>query len=261
MTDGQELEIIETAVTPVVATELTLDQLAARQDKIQQAMRERMRSGVHFGRTPGAKKPTLLKPGAETLCSLFMFDPEYEGETHMDENGHLHVLSKCTLFHIPTGNRIASGRGYCSTAERRYAFYKDGNEVPLAKRPEQFNTIVKMADKRALVAATLNATAASDVFTQDVEDMPALPAHADASEPSASAEETRRALFARCTELDKNPETMRMDGTKWADWIKQQAQEQYGVTTRKALNKAQLQGLLRDLEQAAEAEKAANPFS
>ena len=34
------------------------------------------------------------------------------------------------------------------------------------------NSIMKMACKRALVAATLNATAASDIFTQDVEDMP-----------------------------------------------------------------------------------------
>jgi hypothetical protein len=34
------------------------------------------------------------------------------------------------------------------------------------------NTIIKMASKRALVAATLNATAASDIFTQDAEDMP-----------------------------------------------------------------------------------------
>jgi hypothetical protein len=34
------------------------------------------------------------------------------------------------------------------------------------------NTIIKMADKRALVAATLVATGCSDIFTQDVEDMP-----------------------------------------------------------------------------------------
>jgi hypothetical protein len=36
--------------------------------------------------------------------------------------------------------------------------------------PDTFNTVLKMADKRALTAATLNGTAASDVFTQDVED-------------------------------------------------------------------------------------------
>jgi hypothetical protein len=43
---------------------------------------------------------------------------------------------------------------------------------------DTFNTVLKMADKRALIAAVLNGTAASDVFTQDVED----------SQPSASAE-------------------------------------------------------------------------
>lgn len=34
-----------------------------------------------------------------------------------------------------------------------------------------YNTVVKMSDKRANIAATLSATAASDVFTQDLEDM------------------------------------------------------------------------------------------
>ena len=38
--------------------------------------------------------------------------------------------------------------------------------------PDQWNTVLKMANKRALVAACLNATAASDIFTQDVEDQP-----------------------------------------------------------------------------------------
>lgn len=35
-----------------------------------------------------------------------------------------------------------------------------------------YNTILKMAKKRALVDATLTATAASDIFTQDLEDVP-----------------------------------------------------------------------------------------
>jgi hypothetical protein len=37
---------------------------------------------------------------------------------------------------------------------------------------DQWNTVIKMACKRALVAGALNATGASDVFTQDVEDQP-----------------------------------------------------------------------------------------
>lgn len=35
-----------------------------------------------------------------------------------------------------------------------------------------YNTVLKMAKKRALVDAALTATAASDIFTQDIEDMP-----------------------------------------------------------------------------------------
>ena len=38
--------------------------------------------------------------------------------------------------------------------------------------PDQYNTVLKMANKRSLVAAALNATAASDIFTQDMEDAP-----------------------------------------------------------------------------------------
>lgn len=45
-------------------------------------------------------------------------------------------------------------------------------EVDSAELPNVWNTVLKMADKRALVAAILNGTAASDVFTQDMEDAP-----------------------------------------------------------------------------------------
>ena len=37
--------------------------------------------------------------------------------------------------------------------------------------PDAYNTVLKMANKRALVAAVLNVTAASDIFTQDVEEL------------------------------------------------------------------------------------------
>ena len=42
--------------------------------------------------------------------------------------------------------------------------------VPNSDPAEQVNTILKMADKRALVAATLIATGLSEYFTQDIED-------------------------------------------------------------------------------------------
>lgn len=61
------------------------------------------------------------------------------------------------------------------------AKFKDGDasiegqtvgKVPNADVADQVNTIDKMAQKRALIAATLIAVNASEFFTQDIEDMP-----------------------------------------------------------------------------------------
>jgi hypothetical protein len=167
---ANEVEVYEAG--ELERQELTVDQLVARQAKIKEAMGKAMEQGVHYGTIPGTRKPSLWKAGAETLLSLFMLDPEYDSQTSFDEEGHFHVKSKVTLFHIPSGNRVSSGEGYCSTAEKRYAFKKKNEPRPKSEFPELYNTIVKMAGKRALVAAVLNFSAASDVFTQDLEDMP-----------------------------------------------------------------------------------------
>ncbi|KKL19998.1 hypothetical protein LCGC14_2459880 [marine sediment metagenome] len=42
--------------------------------------------------------------------------------------------------------------------------------VPNPDLPDQYNTVLKMSNKRALVASVLNVTAASDIFTQDLEE-------------------------------------------------------------------------------------------
>lgn len=52
--------------------------------------------------------------------------------------------------------------------------------------PDQWNTVLKMADKRALLAAVLNGTAASDVFTQDMEDSGGGPAASGAPEEEST---------------------------------------------------------------------------
>jgi hypothetical protein len=47
---------------------------------------------------------------------------------------------------------------------------------------DTYNTVLKMAKKRALIDATLTATAASDIFTQDLEDSLAVAVESPASE-------------------------------------------------------------------------------
>ena len=49
--------------------------------------------------------------------------------------------------------------------------YTDSQKSENPDIADTYNTVLKMACKRALVAAVLNATAASDIFTQDIEDM------------------------------------------------------------------------------------------
>ena len=49
---------------------------------------------------------------------------------------------------------------------------QETGRVPNPDTADQVNTILKMAEKRALIAATLIAVNASDYFTQDIEDLP-----------------------------------------------------------------------------------------
>jgi hypothetical protein len=203
-----------------VSYERSVEDLIAQADKIKLAMKKAMEHGTHYGTIPGVNKPTLYKAGAEKLNLLFRMDPQYDSDPiapDLGGGGHLTIKSICTLWHIPTGQRLGSGEAMCSTREAKYGYretrrvcpacgkdaiikgraeygggwvcfkkrdgcgakYKDGDaaiesqvvgRIPNPDLPDAYNTVQKMANKRALVAAVLNVTAASDVFTQDVED-------------------------------------------------------------------------------------------
>jgi hypothetical protein len=53
---------------------------------------------------------------------------------------------------------------------------------------DYYNTVLKMAKKRAHVDAILTATAASDIFTQDVEDMPEVIPGADGTQATQASQ-------------------------------------------------------------------------
>jgi len=213
---SNSLQRIEQQAIAYQEDELSIEQVLAQVQKIQLVMERVMKSGEHFGVIPGTNKPTLLKPGAEKLCLTFRLDPQYES-TETYDGAHLTVKSRCTLYHITTGNRLGSGEGSCSTKEAKYAYrkgertcpgcgaaaiikgkaeygggwvcfgkkggcgakYEDGDQsiegqqtgrIANPDLADQYNTVLKMANKRSLVAAVLNVTAASDIFTQDLEE-------------------------------------------------------------------------------------------
>jgi hypothetical protein len=162
------------------------------------SMREKvLRKGHDYGVIPGTgNKPTLLKPGAERLCSAFGFAPEFDLISSVEnwdtDKPLFNYKYKCTLRHIDSGKVIATGIGSCNSMEKKYRWRNvPGNEaqrlgydlaelsknkwgkyqVPNDDIYSQVNTIDKMACKRALVAAVLIGCNASDHFTQDIEDM------------------------------------------------------------------------------------------
>lgn len=226
----------------VARGEISVQEVVAQKDKIRQVMESVMTKDVHYGLIPGVNKPSLFKPGAEAINVALRLAPHYDSEKIWHENGHLTVVSKCTLKHIPTDLTIATGEGLCTTKETRYAYRQGGRKCPncgaeaikkskYSPKPsdyagasasdppgwycfgkiggcgmnfaaddpaitsqtegrvdnpdiaDTYNTVLKMADKRALIAAVLNGTAASDVFTQDVEDGPNASGSPEAAVP------------------------------------------------------------------------------
>ena len=195
---------------------LSVAQIKAQVQTIQQVMEGVMKDGTHYGKIPGCgDKPALLKAGAEKLCMTFRLDPEYE-ITQERDGDHLTITSKCTLHYIPNGARMGSGMGSCSSREAKYAYRSAVRKCPTCGAEaiikgkaeygggwlcygkkggcgakfvdsdaliagqqmgrvenedlaDQYNTVLKMANKRSLIAAVLNVTAASDIFTQDLD--------------------------------------------------------------------------------------------
>ena len=170
-------------------------EIRANVNLIQEVMKAVMKNGQHYGVVPGCgSKPTLLKAGSEKILSTFRIavDPAIEDMSTSDEARYRVI---CKGIHIPTGAYLGSGVGECSSDEKKFKWRKaindeEFNATPEDRRQEAFtydgkikqirtniadiaNTVLKMAKKRAQIDMTLTVTAASDIFTQDIEDIPA----------------------------------------------------------------------------------------
>src|SRR5689334_23269434 len=159
----------------------TVEALVDRVKLVKEAMQRCMVEGQHYGTVPGTKKPSLWKPGAELLGVLFQLGQRYRVQERLLEGGHIVYTVTCTQFFRPTGADVSEGVGCCTTMEYKYRVQteprtsENGKTVPSKYTPFDFyNTALKMAAKRALVAATINATGSSEMWTQDTEDNPDL---------------------------------------------------------------------------------------
>lgn len=232
---------------------MQMEQAVLRWNAVNEFVDKMFREGIDYGIIPGTPKPSLLKPGAERICTFFGWAIRFECVDQIEswdgEEPMAFYKFRCSLWR---GDYfIGEALGSASTRESKYRYRwvpeedvpshlakdrlmnKDGTrtlkeyDFGLKKRettgkwgkPEsywaefdaakasgklkqetvdlkgksaiqfsvtiasrlfrvpnpdicdQFNTALKMAQKRAHVAVALNAGNLSDRFTQDIEDI------------------------------------------------------------------------------------------
>lgn len=212
--EQQEVNVpaVRQALPPM---ELSIGDLTRQVGLIQEAMQAVMKKDTHYGVIPGCQKPSLLQPGAEKLCVLFRLAPRYKVEVERNPaiekqwtksggksgtcKGFVRYTVHCELYHIPTGNFAGGGLGVASNWEPKF-ISRDSYESE--------ETVIQFARKRALVNAVRTATAASDIFTQDVEDMeiqqeqpapkPAAPRPAPARPAQPAQPQGRTDMYIPC---------------------------------------------------------------
>lgn len=217
-------------------------EIRQRVNLVQEVMRGIMKKDTHYGTIPGTPKPTLYKPGAEVLCVTFRVAQEYKIED-LSTADIARFRVTCVGRHQTTGIVLGEGVGECSSGEEKYkwrsavcteefdltpenmrrlkfAKYKGNIEKKTQVRTEAAdlsNTVLKMACKRAMIAMTLNVTAASDIFTQDIEDLPEELRHND--EPAAPAGDP--ALLAKWVERANAATEEEQLKALWTDGLKE----------------------------------------
>lgn len=182
---------------------LTAADVRSHVNLIQQVMEAVMKKDTHYGTIPGCKQPSLYKAGSEVLLTTFRIavEPEIQDLSVSDE---IRYRVRAKGVHQLTGIVVGVGVGECSTNEDKFKWRaavcdEEYDAAPETRRRVKFlkkwnngsrshdimqvkqvrtepadlaNTVLKMAKKRAQIDLTLTSTAASDIFTQDIEDLP-----------------------------------------------------------------------------------------
>jgi hypothetical protein len=226
-------------------TTLTAEGVKAQVQLIQKVMKAVMKEGTHYGQIPGTDKPTLYKAGSEVLLTTFRIAAEPE-VTDLSTEDEIRYRVRVTGRHQTTGIVIGAGIGECSSNEEKYRWrnavcdeefnetpedrrrlkWQRGKEKPYQRKQirtvpaDVANTVLKMSKKRAQIDMTLTSLAASDCFTQDLEDMPEelreTVAGQQAAEPTQSKKPSTAAPQAKtngghCTERQAKLISVKLD--------------------------------------------------
>jgi hypothetical protein len=170
-----------------------LEAIIGAQQEMVSVLNRLLKPERDYGKPPNTDREILYKAGAESVCNAFGVFTDYEildqeidhmvevpwvkrkknwrnrhqgdreftwSEEHGSSLGLYRYVIKCRLIHRHSGEVVGTGVGSCSTLESKY----------IDRPRDTENTIIKMAQKRAHVAAVLTTFGLSDRFTQDLEE-------------------------------------------------------------------------------------------
>jgi hypothetical protein len=215
-----DAEIIESSNDRIaVRPDWTLDSFKAdlQQERemrlvLQQYVQDAMVKDHHYYSFKDGDKPALTQEGAHAIASLqkTFFGPPELIETYHEGNDHYSVRARIDVYN-QQGQRIATGDGMCSTRESKYAYrWYWSNELPAGvdksklkskgrtdnpqyqvpnqDLPDVYNTVLKMAVKRAKVAAVRQLPLVSELFVADDGETTDEPAPKAKSQPKQQSQ-------------------------------------------------------------------------
>jgi hypothetical protein len=214
---------------------MSVKQVADRVNAVHAILEKVMIKGTHYGTVPGCgTKMVLLKPGADVLAMTFRLVPQFKVDRTDLPDGHREFDVTCSMF-SPAGELLGQGVGSSSTMEKKYRYRKEYcengsktdsygkryNQVENEDIADVYNTVLKIAKKRAHIDDTLTVTGAADLFTQDLIDedepprkpvgMPTETTAPDSAPQSGGAkisEPQQKRLFAIASKANVSGETM-----------------------------------------------------
>ena len=275
-----------------VKKELKARDIQAQVNLIHEVMDAVMKKDVHYGIIPGCKKPSLYKPGAEKILMTFRLVADNPIIEDLSTEDSIRYRITQRILN-PDGHLVGAASGECSSDEDKYKWRRpvcneEFDETPVDRRGEKWtrglngnskikrirtnpadvgNTILKMAVKRAVVAATLITTAASDVFDQDIEDLPPEILDAEAQEVKADVKqpekktgpvadkpkETKPAPKHKAQNPISNPQSKRLFAIALgngytADDLKVFLQENYGIDSSNDIEREHYEAIVEKFQ-------------
>jgi len=172
---GEIIPLIEGTPAPVA-----LDEMRQMLGYIEEFVKSILKEKEDYAKVPGTDRNCLLQPGAEKIKFAFnladeyttleryvepdrewtyrTFDKRTQTEVERKARGYFRYEVRCDLVNRKTGVIWGACVGVCESSER-------GREAAPA------NTIIKMAQKRAMVGAAKSVAFLSGRFTCDLEDL------------------------------------------------------------------------------------------